>query len=142
MADASGLLGGFKLYVARKMMVTNKLTGTEIKVNGGTFYDGKDYGAAIRFGKQCHYYTLKRILLFERFEQISNNRIIIPLSNQTVKTEIPQFLLNIKNVADLDEKVKFIFERTPGYEGENFTLATGKPHRSKLQIILNVFSED
>ncbi|CAB3997390.1 Hypothetical predicted protein [Paramuricea clavata] len=114
MAHVTGLLGGYKLSVARKWDVTNKLTGREIPATGGGyFYNGKDYGT-FRGKTVRHYYTLKRYLLFERFEQVSNNRIIIPVSNSTVKAPLPNCLLTVRNVADLDENVKFIFEPTPG----------------------------
>ncbi|CAB3995180.1 Hypothetical predicted protein [Paramuricea clavata] len=122
-AHVTGLLGGYKLSVARKWDVTSKLTGAEIPATGGGFfYGGKDY-ATWRGKTVRHCYTLKRYLLFERFEQISNNSIIIPVSNSTVKAPLPNCLLTVRNVADLDENVKFIFERTPGYDGDSFALA-------------------
>ncbi|CAB3983358.1 Hypothetical predicted protein [Paramuricea clavata] len=139
MAHVTGLLGGYKLSVVRKMDVTNKLTNVssggefttrEIKVHGGTFYSGIDFG--VTRGKTVrHYYTLKRYLLFERFEQLANNKIIIPVSNSTVKTPLPNCLLTIRNVRDLDDNVKFIFERTGGYEQDSFALAADVPNRKR-----------
>ncbi|CAB3980637.1 Hypothetical predicted protein [Paramuricea clavata] len=113
------------------MNVTDKLTGREIKVRGGTFYDGKDYGAVTRGKHVIHYYTLKRYLLFERFEQVSNNRIVIPVSNSTVKTPLPHCLLTVRNVADLADNVKFIFERTAGYTTDIFALAANVQNRKR-----------
>ncbi|CAB3988432.1 Hypothetical predicted protein [Paramuricea clavata] len=106
-AHVTGLLGGYKLSVARKWDVTSKLTGREIPATGGGFfYGGKDYGAPLRTNAVRHYYTLKRYLLFERYEQMNNNRIIIPVSNSTVKAPLPNCLLTVRNVADLDENGK------------------------------------
>ncbi|CAB3977903.1 Hypothetical predicted protein [Paramuricea clavata] len=81
-AHVTGIFGGYKLSVARKHDVTNKLTAGEIQAGGGIFWGGKDY-ATWRGKDTYHYYTQKRHLLFERFEQMSNNRIIIPPSNST-----------------------------------------------------------
>jgi hypothetical protein len=138
-ADASGLLGGYKFTAARKMNVTNKLTGAEININGGTFYDGQDFGQMFRMGNPFHYYTLKKYVLFQRFQQVNDNRIIYPLSHQSVKPELPQFLINVKNVADLDEKVKFILE--PGTHDVTPELQTGVVNYTKLDVTFNIFDE-
>jgi hypothetical protein len=104
---SSSLAGSFRLYTARKFDASNKFNG-EVKVNGGKFYDGHDY-ASLRFNNTIHYYTLRKSILFTRIDK-KDNHYIFAITNQTIKQWLPEYLVNVKNITELDEKVKFIME--------------------------------
>jgi hypothetical protein len=133
------LPGSFRLYTARKFDATNKLTG-KVKVNKGTFYDGHDYGAQNRFNNTFHNYSLRRCILFTRTDQ-ADNQYIFEISNKSLKQRIPEYLINVKNVAELDEKVKFTIE---GFSWKNDVLdQTSEIHAGQfINFYLNIYTED
>ena len=98
----TGIPGNYCLYTARKINATGKLTGGEIKVKGGKFYDGHDYGG-IRFRKTFHYYTLRRSILYTRLKQ-QDNHYIFSHAKETQKHRLPEYLINVQNAAELAEK--------------------------------------
>jgi hypothetical protein len=93
-----GIHANFRLYTARKFDATNKLTGQEIKVKKGTFYDGKDYAAPLFRLNHTYYYTLRKRLLY-----LTENKVA---KTDQQKQRLPQYLI-ANNVTELDETVKF-----------------------------------
>ena len=115
----------FFLHTARKFNATNKLTGREIKVKGGKFYDSKDY-ALFRDANTYHHYTLRERPLL-RYNDSDANRYL-----NTPRRRIPNYLISVQDVAGLDETVRFNLQ----FYGPN--IDAWLHHNHEFEIFLNI----
>ena len=77
-------------------------------------------------------------ILYTRKEQRDNHHIFTT-SKQTQKQRIPEYLINVQNAAELDEKVKFTVEYYGTFNKDNplFHLRSDL----MLEIFLNIYDE-